>query len=213
MCEHIINVCNKHGIKAKRFAIADEIKRQLHLFIKTQFGVDIYNCTDAEKTMVRPIMVDWGLIKREKSQGQYLTNLLQADIDEAFRPHDWPMLNGRGHIHSGGNIPKEVIDLAIVTDIRYSQYPEDEVYWVQEKNDGALVHIKKKVGEDEIGEPVFTLPPNEQEMLNDPILQECADYHVEWDMMEGQGVDRVIHDLPKYYDAVAEELLKRLEII
>lgn len=194
MCNYMLQILSEHGIRGKRFSIADEIKRQLALILG-QFYIDInvFDCSDEDKSLIRPLMVEWGLIHRKRTQGQYLTSLLQKEIDS------WVSLD------------TSKISVPIVTDIRYDQYEKDEVFWLKDLNKGKLVHIKKKIAEDELGEPVFILPPNEQEALNDPILQLKSDYHVEWDKMEGSGHTEEYKN--SYYYSVASQVLKKLDII
>jgi hypothetical protein len=187
MCDSIINVCKTYGIVATRYSIADILRTMLEKDIKEKFNINVWECSASEKEIFRQFLVDVGLEKRNESNGKYLTNLLQKQIDD--------------DLHS---------DIIIITDIRYDQYPEDEVYWVKTKNNGKLVHIKLKVGEDELGNPVFISPPNIQEATNDPLLQEKADYHVEWDRIH---LSKSFSECQIYYQMVAKEVLERLDFL
>ena len=204
LCQALINECATRGIRAKRYSIADELKKQLYPFIWQQYEIDIYNCTNEEKELVRPLMVDWGLIHRQRSEGAYLTDILQGSIDADTYIQNMPMMPMMPM--SACNITMPSCDLPIITDVRYDQYKKDEVYWVKERNQGALVHIKKIIGEDNNGNPIYVEPPNEQERLNDPILQDEADYHVEWPRMEGSS------DAIEVYSNAAKEVLDALHI-
>lgn len=214
LCKALIHECSLRGITAKRYSIADYLKNELKSFILEQFGIDVWNCTDEEKELIRPIMVEWGLIKRKQSNGQYLTGILQKTIDfDRIKSSSFQVpseMLGTALVYPAG------VDLPIVTDIRYHQYENDEVSWVKNKNNGALVHIKRIVAYDDLGEPIFTCPPNEQEALNDPLLQSESDYHVEWEGIEAKypnsDHDSIIAKFNEY-NKVAREVLDKLEIV
>ncbi len=187
MCTAIINVCRDNGLIATRYSIADILRNMLADSIQEKYNINIWECSPDEKESVRQYLVDVGLEKRSETKGKYLTNLLQQQID--------------ADTHS---------DIVVVTDIRYHQYEQDEVYWLQTKNNGKLVHIKLKIAEDELGNPVFISPPNVQEALNDPLLQDLADYHVEWDKIESF---KSFSECQIYYQRVAKQVLEHLDIV
>lgn len=62
-CSLLIKTCPE---RYKRVAFADPLKRRIAPFISTEFGVDIFSCTPAEKTLIRPLMVAYGCQKREQ---------------------------------------------------------------------------------------------------------------------------------------------------
>ena len=83
-----------------------------------------------------------------------------------------------------------IYDYLFISDVRYNDYPEDEVYWIKEELKGALVHIsqyevkevtsKKEWPKTEEGR-VFREPANKEEARNDPKVKESADYRLEWE--------------------------------
>ncbi|MEK6880202.1 MAG: hypothetical protein AABY22_11360, partial [Nanoarchaeota archaeon] len=140
----------------KRYALADQLKADLYFFIKQNFDFDIYSCNADQKTLIRPILVEYGRSKRIQSQGIFWTSIIKKRIKE-----DKP-------------------DIAILNDIRYDQYLQDEVFWVKEKMKGVLVHIsryelKRKYEKDSneyyIEFQDFIKAPNEDEKINDPKLR------------------------------------------
>lgn len=175
-----------------KFSIAGELKLQLQNFILEQFGIDILSdeCEESDKELVRGLMVEWGLIHRKRTEGRYLIELLQKDIEEEYK------------IFDAGTTKL----IPIITDIRYDEYENDEVDWLQKELGGKLIHVKRKLGESEMGEPIFYPPKNDQEALNDPKLQEKADYHIEWEDKRGEYAD-------DFFDRVAIEALVNLKII
>ena len=147
----LIEQLNLLGHPAKRFALADSLKRKVRPFLLELSGIDILSCSPPDKELARDLLVAVGKIKRYQSQGQYWTGLLEQEIIESK------------------------IRFPVITDIRYDVFPEDEIYWAQKRLNGILVHVTR-YGED--GQPIAA--PNMDEKTNDPRLREKADYRVEW---------------------------------
>ena len=145
-CRLLINKFEKRGIKAERFALADELKEKINPFLVQNFNINIFDCTIQQKELVRPLLVTFGKIKRIQSEGKYWTNLLQNQIMESKAT------------------------VAIITDVRYDEYSEDEIFWSKNKMKAPLVYISRN----------GIKPPNKEEMENDPKLKAAADYIVNW---------------------------------
>lgn len=139
-----------------RFALADALKQELREHVQKLYNIDIFNCSREDKELIRPIMVDHGKIKRKQTQGRYWTELLQKSIS--------------AYPESG--------KVAIITDIRYIEYPKDEFFWLKQELNGLLVHISKYVVNPQTGGKVFSLPPNREEAINDPLLAKKADHRI-----------------------------------
>lgn len=93
----------KHiGVKAKRYALADELKREVKPFVKKTLGIDVFNLTDEEKAVVRPFLVFWGTHIRRKNNDNCWIEALQK------------------HLKSD--------TLTIVSDIRY----QNEADWIKD---------------------------------------------------------------------------------
>lgn len=192
MCMALIKELKNNNLIGRRFSIADGLKASLHNFILTEFGIDTFTTSITDKEIIRPMLVEYGLVKRNLSEGKFLTGKLQEIIDSS--------------------LAKEPTDVVIVTDIRYDKFPEDEYFWITEKNKGGLVHITKTYEIDRTlkSGSIFakTLPANEQERLYDPILEKKADYKVCWES-KGDFNEETQH----YYLPYASEVLKYLNII
>ena len=67
--------------------------------------------------------------------------------------------------------------------MRYADYPKDETYWLKEELGGKLVHISQYKIESRLnGEvKIFRPPVNEEERRNEPMLEEEADYILQWE--------------------------------
>lgn len=141
------------NIITKRIALADQLKIDLEPFIKNYIGIDILNASPEEKKMVRGLMVVYGKIKRAQTQGRHWTSIAQKQIDECLNNKIVP----------------------IITDIRYSEYKEDELFWLKERNKGFLIHVTR------INSDGLVIPPaNLEERKNNPLIKRSADFKIKW---------------------------------
>jgi hypothetical protein len=143
------------GIPVRRYAFADELKRECAPWIKQQYGIDVFNCSTEEKNSIRDFLVFHGGFRRKQSQGRHWVNIVEKLIKAET-------LDNPGQ-------------LSVVTDVRYTNYDNDECYWAKNEMNGLLVHVSR-YGEDGRIIP----PPNKDEEYHDPILQQMADYRIIW---------------------------------
>ena len=142
----------------KRKSLADKLKLDLRESILSEEGVDVLNCSREEKSKIRHRLVDYAKEKREASQGRYWVNQLSVEVDA------------------------EELSVCI-TDIRYDDYENDEVYWLTKEIGGILVHIERY---DIINNnKKYFEGPNKEERRNDPKLKTRATYNVQWPSFEG----------------------------
>ena len=181
-CDIAIKQLSQKGVKAKQYALAYYLKKDCEEFIKTKLGLDVFTEKTDDKTIFREMLVWYGGVKRKQTEGAYWTSMLQKDIEAD---------------------DNEVI---FVSDIRYDQYPKDEVYWIKEVLGGYLVHVSKYTYND-WDERVFTEPPNEHEKLNDPLVKLKSDYLLQWkqsDIKDGLIIDNA------YLNLCVKDVLKSL---
>lgn len=181
-CDIAIKQLSQKGVKAKQYALAYYLKKDCEEFIKTKLGLDVFTEKTEDKTIFREMLVWYGGVKRKQTEGAYWTSMLQKDMDAD---------------------DNEVI---FVSDIRYDQYPKDEVYWIKEVLGGYLVHVSKYTYND-WDERVFTEPPNEHEKLNDPLVKLKSDYLLQWkqsDIKDGLIIDN------SYLNLCVNDVLKSL---
>jgi hypothetical protein len=134
----------------QRFALADPLKNEISSFISQKFNIDVYDCTNEEKKIIRPLLVGFGESRRQSSKNQYWWRLCEEEIY-------W----------SGA---KNVI----ITDIRFCDaHNKDEYHWLREKN-GILIHLSRTIKGKKID------PPNPQEAYYDPELESRADFKLCW---------------------------------
>ena len=169
-----------------RFAIADELKKELFSLIKNTYNVDIFNCSAEDKEKIRPMLLSHGKIRRNDSKGRYWINKISEKVKDAA---------------------KDEKNIVVITDIRYDEFAEDEVDWVKKELNGFFVHISKYT--EDKGVKVFGLPPNEDEAINNPKLIEKADYLIEWpDKLKEEQAKRYCNEvliyirLSEIYDSI-----------
>jgi hypothetical protein len=98
-------------------------------------------------------MVVHGDIKRKQTKGRYWWNLLESQILNLI----------------GENI------IPIISDCRYDEWQEDEVWWVKEKMKGILIYVTRY---DQNNKEIP--PANEKEIINNPKIKKKADYLLNW---------------------------------
>ena len=169
-----------------RFAIADELKKELFSLIKNTYNVDIFNCSAEDKEKIRPTLLSHGKIRRNDSKGRYWINKISEKVKDAAKDEE---------------------NIVVITDIRYDEFAEDEVDWVKKELNGFFVHISKYT--EDKGVKVFGLPPNEDEAINNPKLIEKADYLIQWpDKLKEEQAKRYCNEvliyirLSEIYDSI-----------
>ena len=162
LCKLLINEFDSRGITAQRLALADAIKNDMENFLieKTQISPWTENLED--KTLIRPLLVEYGRLHRTRSRGTYFTGILTPLVEQCIK--------------------NEIVP--IITDIRYSPdysgFEHDEVYWAKESNNGCLVYIKKYTI-DNNGDKIYVGAPNKDEEMNNEFLIKAADFIVDWE--------------------------------
>jgi hypothetical protein len=143
-------------IDIKRYALADSLKDELRAVILRDHGIDVTNCTRAEKEIVRPILVNYGRNKRRITEGKYFIDKLNKEI-----------------------LPIQTN--VCVTDIRYNFFGNDEVQWLKKDLGGYLIHISQYRVDVEEGARVYKEAANEEEKEHTKMVQDEADYALEWE--------------------------------
>ena len=167
-CKALIKTFDeKFNVKAVRRSLAgDTIRKNLKEISKNHFNIDIENPTIEEKKLIRPFMVEYGLLKRRISNGRYFIEQFQE---------------------SG------CID--IITDIRYTEYPKDELFWLKEEKKGFLLFLER----DDIN------PANEHEEKHNKILKIESNLYMKIPTFDND----MENQLSKYAERVAEKFLSK----
>jgi len=155
-------------IKCRRLSLADALKAEVADFTKEAYGIDPLTCSPKDKEVIRPLLVFHGSVKRNRTMGRYWIDQMNNKILK-------------------NKIENETV---IITDIRYDDYPYDEVHWLQEELKGLLVHISliKEINGKYLDRP----PANREEERNDPKIQEKADYKLRWPLVHGNKEEQLV---------------------
>ena len=150
LCRALQREFAKIDIPAVRKSIAgDTVKGDLQELLEIKFKLDSFTEITEQKEFMRPLLVEYGKMQRSKTKGRYF-------IDQ-FEPQ------------------KDVIN--ILPDIRYVEYPKDEVYWLKNEMNGFLIFVERSGIYD----------ANDTERVNNFIIKEMADYIVSWDSLNEQS--------------------------
>ena len=163
-------------VKCRRYALADKLKLEVNPFCKKHYKVDLFDCNREEKESVRNFLVSHGVHKRKLSDGKFWTKELSKALKKDIRT-------------------KELTSdtLVCVTDVRYDEYNQDEVYWLKTLLNGSLLHISQYEMKLQQGKSrkskVFRSPANSEERREDPKLKASADHAIEWPKITGNMIE------------------------
>jgi len=177
LCSLIARHLSSKDIKSQRLALADNLKNDLKNFICDKFDINILEASSQEKTLIRPIMVAYGKVKRTLSKGKHWTNMLDLSIEDLVKEDTVP----------------------IVTDVRYMEYPEDEFFWLKSRN-GILVHISRL---DMNGNLI--MPANLEEKENDTKIKEKADLKLIWETED--DIDSLYYNHLNFLKNIYEQII------
>lgn len=115
------NILKQYGKSSRQASLASQLKSDLCEVLNKSVGIDAFTENTAEKNVIRPVLIAYGNMMRDNSDGKYWTSKLESYL-ENFR---------------------DDCDYAFITDIRYNIYPEDEIHWLKSKMNGCLVHVHR----------------------------------------------------------------------
>ena len=148
----------------KRIALADKLKEECRSTLISLYGIDILNCSRAEKDSIRDFLIFYAKKKRIETDGKHWTSLVQEEI----------------------NNPIYKNTIFCIPDIRHCEYQGDEVDWIK-NNSGTLIHLKKFNFREKASscplslfDKIYSTPINKEEKKNTPKVEEQADYIIEW---------------------------------
>lgn len=90
--EALVKVLKEYGVKAKTYALATQLKHDISFLTESDFNISAFTKIDAEKLIIRPLLVGYGETWRKANPDHWL-EILDSNLE-----------------------PKT---LAIITDIRY----------------------------------------------------------------------------------------------
>lgn len=192
-----INILSNNGYKAYRLAFADELKNDIDPFLKEKYGVSAWTSNPLEKDLIRPLLVAHGCGKRNQGDGKYwiekinnkIQNILSIQEKDSYQDY-W--------------------DFVLISDCRFC----NELEFIQKDWNGEIIHLKRyknewqkggQDGSDEYLVKVYDPPPNEEERKNDPLVQNAANYKVEWENAKKTTPDEATED-PSLQNVVLDAL-------
>ncbi|MAF25920.1 hypothetical protein CL634_10145 [bacterium] len=78
--EHAFLYFKRKGISAKRFAFADELKKEINDTCISLYGISAFTNDEKEKEAIRPVLVAHGMIRRGSSNGLHWINKIKTKI-------------------------------------------------------------------------------------------------------------------------------------
>jgi len=150
-----------------RGAFADELKREIFDFIWGNFKIDIFTCTNEEKTIIRPLLIGHGEARRAQNPDYWVKKLFE-NLSETVET--W--IDGRSET--------VVVQGYCITDVRYL----NEARYIQ-KEGGKIVFLERAGNE-----PTF----KEKETL--PVVEEIADLKIRASNFDSEVMTlKYFHDL------------------
>jgi hypothetical protein len=173
---NLLEILKQNNFKVIKSSLAEPLKHDCKEFISSKLNLDVWTDKTEEKAIFREMLVWYGKVKRQQSEGKYWTNLLTKKVEI------------------------ESPEICIVPDVRYLQYPEDEVFWLKEKMKGILIHIERK----DINGDIVP-PANMDESINDKLIKDSADYSVIWPTYAPEDLSDLANDVKKVYHEFIEQ--------
>jgi hypothetical protein len=173
----------KNNYTPLRVAFADKLKVEVGEMLADCGFATPSNAEDEEqKRRIRPLYVWWGCQRRYESEGQlYWVNA----VDDQLKAIVADMT------HNGMSDERIV---AMVADVRFV----NEAMWIHNQWGGKVIHLKRyKLAFDKVlkDRKEYDPAPNEEEAKNDPLVQDIADFHIEWESRRKYTPGAAVTDL------------------
>ena len=179
-------ILTKNGYHPVRVAFADSLKQEVTEMLKVNnFKTSVYTEEIEEKKLIRPLLVWWGCQRRyESPDGLHWVNVAEKKI--------------RYYIEDIKIDPEKIIFL--VSDVRFL----NESRWIHNSFNGEVIHLKRfsikecRAGQDgsDVGfSKIYDPGPNDEELKNDPLVQEVADHRIEWESKKKMTSAEAIADV------------------
>ena len=147
----------EEGITCGRWAFADELKKDLDGFITEKFGFSAFTENTDEKNKIRPLLVEYGKIRRKESKGQYWLNKIRETL-----------------------LAPEGPQVRFITDLRFAEFGGGDELGFVKSNGGKIVHVERYMDKDFYGSYHVVEPANSEEEKNDPMIRKAADVQFRW---------------------------------
>jgi len=162
-CDMVIDELAKQGYIGKQFALADALKRDCEEFLRDKCDLDVYSDDTQLKSLFREYLVWYGDLRRKQTNGRHWIEAMDTELAESD------------------------CDVALVSDVRYAHYQNDELGWVLFEHEGLLIHLRRwltpeisMINLHSMEDRIYIEAPNEHERVNDPRLHEGAHLRIDW---------------------------------
>lgn len=116
-CLYLEQILKSHGVLVERVAFADSLKSDLKSFLLAKTGVSPYTIDETDKSLIRPLLVEYGRLMRKLTKGEYWIDQIKKRVEK--------------------NIKNNTI--SIVTDVRYA----NEANWINSLDYGLTVYLQR----------------------------------------------------------------------
>lgn len=157
-----------NGQNNKSYSFAGELKSDLAPIIR-RMGIDVFNPTDFQKKIIRPIMIAYGCAWRE------------IDIDHWVKMVD-------SHISTASQVKGGLPVVHIISDTRFIS---EAHYFINKygRENVILVEVQRENG---------PTPPNE-ELENQPKLTAIADHIINWPTVGDDNIQELRNYVVDFY--------------
>lgn len=194
-------ILKRNGYFVVRLAFATKLKEEVQNMLRDNgFLTSVYEGA-AAKEVIRPLLVWWGCQRRaETYRGMYWVNKVNTQIMEI----------AKNLLERPESEAEKIVFL--ISDVRF----ENEAEWIQKTWKGHVIHLRRYRGSldtsnswdsGQIFTKAYDSAPNDEENENDPIVQERANFHVEWEDKQHLTIEDAIHD-PELQQEVMDCLKK-----
>lgn len=83
--EYFVKVLKRYGIKAKTYALATQLKIDIDFLTQNDFGISAFTKNDAEKYIIRPLLVGYGESWRKANPDHWL-EILDSNLEPRTLP-------------------------------------------------------------------------------------------------------------------------------
>ena len=182
LCDRLIQNFKLSGISSVKLSLAEPLKNSCKCIVMNEFGIDIHNCSDQEKELVRPLLVTVAAVHRSRTRGHYFVNKLLNKIANS------PSLNSLAAI--------------FVSDLRFDEYGESDELETLKSVGAKIIHLGLVTPDG------YYLKSNiESEIKNSPLIEKKADYPIFWFKEKGRSAE--INNL--FVKILARQLVKDIK--